>query len=145
MSTTTPTPPADDTATEHPDTTGPADGAQPQNQDTPDTGRAGNAEAAKYRTRLRAAEAERDTIAAERDALAAELDTLRREAVLREHPVPEDHRHLLKTDGTLEEFTASAESVSALAHRPQPVPLSGTGSGKIGGPSWGEAIRDRGR
>lgn len=100
----------------------------------------GNAEAAKYRRQLREVEAERD-------AALAELDQLKRESIMREYHLEEQHLKVLNTTGTLEDFEQSVKAYREL-HNPYVIYDSGGGSwsGNGGGdgsdsPSWSDAIK----
>lgn len=100
----------------------------------------GNAEAAKYRRQLREVEAERD-------AALAELDQLKRENIMREYHLEEQHLKVLNTTGTLEDFEQSVKAYREL-HNPYVIHDSGSGSwsGNGGGdgsdsPSWSDAIK----
>ena len=83
-------------------------------------------EAKALRADLDAARTEAATAAARADELERELWMYR---ALAEHPVPEEHRHLVKGD-TAEDYMAAAESVARLSGVPGVVRTSGTSGDK---------------
>lgn len=108
--------------------------------DQQDTERSrGNAEAAKYRRKLREVETERD-------AALAELDDLKRQKIMQDYHLEERHLKLLNTTGTLDEFEQSVKNYRAV-HDPYVIRdsggglWSGNGGGDFGSPSWSEAIK----
>lgn len=96
-----------------------------------------NNEAAKYRRKLRAVEAERD-------AALTELADLKRQNIMERYSLDDEQLPFLNTDGTLEEFEESAKAYREV-HRVGVVSESGTGWGGLGdeAPSWADAIGTR--
>lgn len=110
-----------------------------------------NAEAAKYRTRLRETEAERDAATeattaaeeraaeAEERAAAAEREVLRWRAIA-EHHVPEEHHHLVRGD-SLDDMREVAAALSQHSTIPGVVRLSGVqGDTRPDPMSWRDAL-----
>lgn len=98
-------------------------------------GKGSNAEAAKYRRRLRETEAERDQ-------LRTDVHELKRELVLKDYKIPEELQYMIRRDGTDEQFRQSLEDLSRLASRPGVVRESGTGPFGTRGAdlTWSDAL-----
>lgn len=77
------------------------------------------------KTELQRAQESASTVAADLEQTQKELWLYR---ALADHPIPEEHRHLVNGE-TEEEVREAAESISKLVHRPGVVKESGTGGG----------------
>lgn len=143
---------ADDSADEHAREYSPADDSS-EDGDSGSGEHSANREAAKYRRRLRTAEAERDEARATAERLRGEIEQLvsAREGinldVLRTLDESEQGGWITSEGGVDTERLANTLRTTAgalginVARRPLPVPEAGAGFGGARGLTWGDAFR----